>query len=546
MNAAEQFVKCLESEGVRYIFGVPGEENEALLFALEHSSIRFIPCRHEQGAAFIANVWGRLTGCAGVCLATLGPGATNLVTGIADANLDKAPVVAITAQGSMDRLHHESHQLLDVMNMFRPITKWNGSITAPEVVTEICRKAFKEAEYEKPGATHIELPEDIADMEMKALPTIDRRRVRRPGPDYKAINATLEQLKKAQKPLIIAGNGAIRKLASKHLTRFVKRLNIPVVSTFMGKGAVSDKADQSLHTMGLGFKDYVLEAVEQADLILTVGYDVAEYPPKNWNPTGDKPVIHIDFTPSEVYTHYHPVNEVVGDISGALWELNRQLSNDDLNFNDWYTPVRDRIREDLDSYTPDENDPFTVPSVLTQIRNILPDDGLLLSDVGTHKMWIARNYPTYEPNGCIISNGLASMGISLPGAIAAKLIDPDRKVIAAMGDGGFLMNAQELETARRLGVGFVTLVFNDNDYGLISWKQIQSRQRSVSTEIGNPDFTAFAESFGIRGYRPENWDDFNSTLKNALDHNELCLIEVPIDTSVNQELVEKLKTYWEQ
>ncbi len=546
MNVADQFVRCLESEGISYIFGVPGEENEALLFALEHSSVKFVPCRHEQGAAFIANVWGRITGNAGVCLATLGPGATNLITGVADANLDKAPLVAITAQGSMDRLHHESHQRLDIINMFRPITKWNSPVVSPETVTEVVRKAFKVAEHEKPGATHIELSEDIAEVELEAPNPIKRRRVRRPGPDYKATNSTLDYLKKAHKPLIIAGNGAIRKLASKHLTQFAQNHNIPVISTFMGKGAISDRLDQSLYAMGLGFKDYVIEAVEQSDLVITVGYDVAEYPPKKWNPDGDKTIIHIDFDPAEVYTHYHPVNEVVGDISGALWELNQKLSNDDLYYDSWYTPIRDRIREDLQSYEPDENDPFTVPSVLTQLRPILPDDGLVISDVGTHKMWIARNYPTYCTNGCLISNGLASMGISLPGAIAAKLIDPQRKVVAIMGDGGFMMNSQELETAKRLGVGFVVLVFNDNDYGLISWKQIQSQQRSVFTELGNPDFRSYAESFGINGYRPESWEELNHTIKNALDSDELCLIEVPIDTSVNQELVEKLKTYWEQ
>lgn len=545
MNVAELLVKCLETEGVTHIFGVPGEENEALLFALEPSSIEFVPCRHEQGAAFIANVWGRLTGKAGVCLSTLGPGATNLITGVADANLDKAPLVAITAQGGLDRLHNESHQRLDVVNMLRPITKWNGSITSPKVVSEVVRKAFKLAEMEKPGATHIELSEDMAEQEVPShLIPIKPREVRRPASDYKAVQRTLDLLDSAQKPLILAGNGAIRKRASKHLTEFVSRHNIPIVSTFMGKGAVSDGLDQSLFSIGLGFKDYVLEAVEQSDLILAVGYDIAEYPPQRWNPDGDKRIIHIDFDPAEIYTHYDPEIEVTGDISAALWELNEKLNNSNLDYTDWYKPVRQRIKDDINSYRLQEGDAFTVPGVLLELRDILDDDGLLISDVGTHKMWIARNYPTYCPNGCIISNGLASMGIALPGGLAADLLNHGRQIVSVMGDGGFMMNSQELETARRLGVGYVNIVFNDNDYGLISWKQQQHRERSVSTRIQNPDFKKYADSFGIPGYRPESLADLRLTLEQAINQKELCLIEVPISTHVNNELTEKLKTWW--
>lgn len=547
MNVAELMVKCLENEGVRMIFGVPGEENEELLFALENSSIEFVPCRHEQGAAFIANVWGRLTGDAGVCLSTLGPGATNLITGIADANLDKAPLVAITAQGGLDRLHNESHQYIDVVNMLRPVTKWNSSIQSPRVVTEVIRKAFKVAQTEKPGAAHLEISEDVAEAEaLEHLSPIKPKKVRRPAPDYKAISKTLGLLKNAEKPLVLAGNGAIRTRASKHLTQFVTTHNIPVVSTFMGKGAVSDRLDQSLITIGLGFKDYVLEAVEEADLILAVGYDIAEYPPQKWNPGADKKIIHIDFEPAEVYEHYGPEVEVVGDISGALWELNRSLEAESMDFNGWHRPIRERIREDINSYrlTGGQDEPFTIPGVLLELRDFLDDDALLISDVGTHKMWIARNFPTYCPNGCIISNGLASMGIALPGGIAASLVGENRQIVSAMGDGGFMMNSQELETAKRLGAGYINIVFNDNDYGLISWKQHQHRQRSVSTRIDNPDFRKYAGAFGIPGYRPDTLNELRSTLKNALDERELCLIEIPISTHVNNELTEKLDHYW--
>ena len=544
MTAAELFVKCLEAEGTRYVFGVPGEENEDLLFALDDSPIEFIPCRHEQGAAFMANVWGRLTGRAGVCLSTLGPGATNLITGVADAQLDKAPLVAITAQGGLTRLHHESHQQINIVNMFRPITKWNASITSPEIVCEVVRKAFKLAELEKPGATHIELPEDVAAQHVEAEP-IEPRRVRRPSADYRAVDRTIELLRQAKRPLVLAGNGAIRKLASKHLRSFVESHRLPVASTFMGKGAVSDHSEQSLLAIGLGFKDYVIEAVEQADLILTVGYDIAEYSPDHWNPEGDLPIVHIDFDAAEVYERYNPEVEVVGDISAAFWELNRRLAGENLGFDtEWYAPIRRRILADIAGYSLDDGTPFTIPGALNIIREVVADDGLLISDVGSHKMWIARNFPTGCAAGCIISNGLASMGIALPGGIAAALVDPERQVVAAMGDGGFLMNAQELETAKRLGVGFTVVVFNDNDYGLISWKQRRSRGRSVGTRIGNPDIVAFAESFGVAGYRPEGTAELRQVLKSTLGTGELAVVEIPVDAGVNNDLVEKLRSYF--
>lgn len=546
MKVSDLFVKCLENEDVKYVFGLPGEENEDLLFSLENSSIKFVPTRHEQGAAFMANVWGRITGRAGVCLSTLGPGATNLVTGVADANLDKAPLVAITGQGGLSRLHHESHQYLDTVNMFRPITKWNTAVNSPEAVSEIVRKAFKIAEYEKPGATHIELAEDIAKQEVrvrkKPLPA---ERVRRPGPDYKAINQTIELLKKSRRPLVIAGNGAIRKLASKHLTQFAEKYKIPVACTFMGKGAISDRMEQSLFSIGLGFRDYVIEAVEGADLIITFGYDIAEYAPERWNPKGEKKIIHIDFVPAEVYAQYKPLVEVVCNISGALWELEGKLKDTPLTFDtEWYRPIRRRILEDIESYNLSEGDSFTIPGTLNIIREIIDECGLLISDVGSHKIWIARNFPTYCPNGCIISNGLASMGISLPGAIAASLVDPQRQIIAAMGDGGFLMNSQELETARRLGVNFTSVIFNDNDYGMISWKQGITRGRSVSTRIGNPDFKAYAESFGITGFKPKNLKELRENLQRAITSKKLCVVEVPVDASVNHALFDKLKNYW--
>ena len=540
MKASDLVVRCLEAEGVKYVFGLPGEEIEDLLFSLEKSSIQFIPTRHEQGAAFMADVYGRLTGKAGVCLSTLGPGATNLITGIADAQLDKSPVVAITGQGSSQRLHKESHQYLDIVNMFRPIVKWNTSITNPKIIPEVVRKAFKLAEMEKPGATHFELPEDIAKLEVEAEP-IAPIRLRRPAPDYKALQRAIDLLKEASYPLVIAGNGAIRKLASKHLREFVRKTHIPVVSTFMGKGAVSDKDPHSLFAMGLKAKDYIICGVQRADLIITIGYDIAEYDPEIWNEGRDKRIIHIDFLPAEVYDHYQTEVEIVCDISATLWELNKRADEEGISFDDtWYLPLREAILDDIKSYEI-QDDRLTVPGTLNILRRIMHDTDILISDVGSHKVWIARNFPAYEPNSCIISNGLASMGIALPGGIAARLAHPDKRVVAAMGDGGFLMNSQEIETAKRLGLAFTMIVFNDNNYGLISWKQAAHTGRVFGTNIGNPDLKKYGESFGINAYTARNKAGLEKALNEAINSEGLSLVEVAIDPSEDMRLTRKLE-----
>jgi len=545
MKVSDLVVRCLEAEDVRFVFGLPGEETEDLLFSLEASKIEFVPCRHEQGAAFIADVWGRLTGKAGVCLSTLGPGATNLMTAVADANLDKAPLVAITAQGGLDRLHHESHQRLDIVQAFAPITKWNSAIYDPKVLPEIVRKAFRLAELEKPGATHIELAEDVARLEVSDdIRPLSPRLGPRPQAEQETIRQAVRLLRGASRPLIIAGNGAIREHASRALTRLAEEHGIPVVATFMGKGAISDRSPQSLFTIGTGFRDFVGEAVAAADLVFTVGYDIAEYAPDRWNPNGDKTIVHIDTAPAEVYGCYQAAVEAVGDIAATIAALTAQLSTAPLALDHgWYEPVQRRILRDIASYDL-KTTPFTVPGALNIIREALPDDGLLISDVGSHKVWIARNFPTYCPNGCIISNGLAAMGIALPGGIAAALAQPGRAIVAAMGDGGFLMNSQELETATRLGVGYTVVVFNDNDYGLISWKQDISRGRSTGTHIGNPDFKAYAESFGIKAQRPGSVSELRAAVAEAIGSRELRLIEIPVDPSVNRELVAKLRDFW--
>jgi len=544
MKASDLLVRCLEAEGVTHVFGVPGEENQDVLFSLEKSKIEFVPTRHEQGAAFIADVYGRLTGEAGVCLSTLGPGATNLLTGVADAHFDKAPLVAITGQGDSDRLHKESHQAINIVHMFEAVTKWNTSIRNPGIIHEAVRKAFKLAEMEKPGATHLELPEDIAKMEVEKQP-LTPTKLRRAAPDHKAIAGALALIKAAKRPLIIAGNGAIRKLASRHLREFVERTGIPVVHTFMGKGAVDEEHPLSLYTIGLAARDYVMCYVELADLVITVGYDIGEYAPENWNANKDKKVVHIDFTPAEVHDYYQPDAEVVADISATLWELNQQLEKEHITFDPGVVaPLKRRIVEDHESYTLKDKDALTVPGTLNVLRDLLAPGDILLSDVGSHKMWIARNYHAREPDTVIISNGLASMGIALPGGIAARIARPEKRVVAAMGDGGFLMNVQEIETAKRLGLGYVILVFNDNDYGLIRWKQEAKEGHHFGTALTNPDYLKLADSFGIRGYRPKTVPELKEQLKEAIDSQELCVVAVDIDPSENMKLSKKLDHNW--
>ncbi len=541
MKTSDLLIQCLEKEGVKYIFALPGEEIEDILFSLEKSSIKLIIVRHEQGAAFMANIWGRITGRAGVCLATLGPGATNLITGLADAHLDKSPVVAITGQGSIKRLHKESHQLVDIVNMFKPIVKWNTSIHDTHILSETVRKAFKLAQMEKPGVTHLEIPEDIAGLKTEGTPLVPKI-LRRSTPDYKAISESLKLLSSAKKPLIIAGNGAIRKLASKHLRLLVEKTGIPVISTFMGKGAISDKNPLSLCAMGLKAKDFPLYAIARSDLILTVGYDIAEYDPALWNPQ-KKPIVHIDFLPSEVYEYYDPTVEIIADISATLWELNKQLDKRQFKFEQqWFAPIRRAILNDFSQYELDDRHSFTVPGVLAILRRLIHDDDIVISDVGAHKIWIGRNFPVYNPGTCIISNGFASMGIAVPGGIAAKLACPEKNIIAVCGDGGFLMNSQEIETAKRIGVGYTILILNDNDYGLITWKQKTHVQKSFGTAINNPDFKKYAESFGISAFLPKTKKELEIALCHSIQSKEVNIVAVTIDPAENVRLSKKLNS----
>ncbi|WP_435334841.1 acetolactate synthase large subunit [Haloarchaeobius sp. TZWWS8] len=524
-TVAETLVTCLEREGVEHVFGLPGEELGDLLFAIRDSDIEFVPVRHEQGAAFMADVHGRLTGDAGVCMGTLGPGATNLLTGVADAQLDKAPLVALTGQGSLERVHKESHQMLDVPHVFGPVVKWNTTVSDPAVVAESVRKAFKLAETEKPGATHLEVPEDVAAEACDVDPLPNRERVRLPDPDEPSVERAARVLRDADRPLVLAGNGAVRAHAASSLRSFVEETELPVVETYMGKGAISDHDDHSLMTLDSGDDGETAAAVERADAVLAVGYDIAEHDPESWNPDRDKRVVHLDAEPAEVYAHYDPEVEIVADVERGLDALATAASGCAADA-DWYADARDAVLEAARE-RPDENDDFSVRGTVPLLREAMADEDVLVSDVGSHKMVLSQYFPTVEPNTFLVSNGLATMGIAVPGAVSADLaVDGD--VVAATGDGGFLMNAAELETASRLGCDFTVVVFQNDDYGLISEEQREERGESFGTHIGNPDLVTFGESFGLETYRPGSWAELGETLNEAVASDELSMVVVDV------------------
>ncbi|MEH2002554.1 MAG: acetolactate synthase large subunit [Nostoc sp.] len=539
MNTAELLVQCLENEGVQYIFGLPGEENLHVLEALKHSSIKFITTRHEQGAAFMADVYGRLTGKAGVCLSTLGPGATNLMTGVADANLDGAPLVAITGQVGTDRMHIESHQYLDLVAMFAPVTKWNKQIVRPSITPEVVRKAFKRSQSEKPGAVHIDLPENIAAMPVEGKP-LRKDSGEKTYASFASIRAAAAAICQAVNPLILVGNGAIRAHASDAVTQFATLLNIPVANTFMGKGVIPYTHQLALWSVGLQQRDFITCGFDNTDLVIAIGYDLIEFSPKKWNRDGEIPIVHIGVSPAEIDSSYIPNAEVVGDISDSLYEIlklaDRQGKPDPFGIS-----LRSEIRADYEQYAHDEGFPIKPQKLIYDLRQVMGPDDIVISDVGAHKMWMARHYHCHSPNTCIISNGFAAMGIAIPGALAAKLVHPQRKVVAVTGDGGFMMNSQELETALRVGTPFVTIIFNDGGYGLIEWKQENhfGKGNSAFVHFSNPDFVKFAESMGLKGYRVESALDLIPTLKEALAQDVPAVIDCPVDYRENHRFSQK-------
>ena len=548
MKASDLFVKCLENEGVEYIFGIPGEENADFMMSLSESKIKFVLTRHEQGAAFMADVYGRLTGKVGVCLATLGPGATNLVTGVANANMDRSRLLAITGQTDSHLLHKESHQNMDVITMFKPITKWNWSIRNPQNIPEIVRRAFKISLEEKPGAVHIELPQDIAKREAD-IPPIEPQPTYRSEANEKLIKQAAQIILEAKNPIIFLGNGCVRENASQHIRKFVKKTGIIAMNTFMGKGVVSDDSPLHLHTIGIKDADHALLAIKSADVVIAVGVDLVEYSPKNWNLNLDKKIIHIDFTPSEVYTYYRPIVEIVSDIEYAvdaiLDELEQQKKiHSELDIfprkeiPELFRKIIREVDERRDSFKDDMSFPIKPEKLVIDVRNALGENDIVLSDVGAHKLWISKIYKTYQPNTCIIPNGFCSMGFAFPGAIAAKIVHPDKNVVAMCGDAGFLMNIQELETAVRLKLGIITIVWCDLDLGMISMKQKNEFGKSVFTKFNNPEFIKLAESFGAVGFVVKSTEEFSKTLEDAKKiKGKPVIIAIDVDYSRNNVLL---------
>lgn len=532
MKASDLLVHCLEQEGIEYIFGVPGEENADFMVSLEQSKkIRFILTRHEQGAAFMAEIYGRLTGNPAGALGTLGPGATNLITGVADANMDRAPMLVLTGQGSTDRLHKESHQVMDVVGMFKPVTKWATTIVNPNTIPEIVRKAVRLSRTEKPGAVHIELPTDVASMVTKARPMTPRR-FRRPVPDDTIADQAFTMIREAQQPVIIAGNGCIRRRASKQLRRLCEKTGIGVINTFMAKGCVDMDADYCLFTIGLGSKDRISKAIDEADLVITLGFDMVEYRPRLWNPGKDKRILHADFLPAEIDEHYHPELELVGDLAHTLWMVNERIDKHGVPEYDFslQRECRSGMIGDFTENRDDRTEGAIRPQkALWDARQVMGPDDILLSDVGAHKMWIARYYQCHEPNTCLIPNGFCSMGFALPGAIAASIVYPDRRILAIAGDGGFLMNIQEMETATRIGSNIVVLVWEDHAYGLIAWKQQKEFGYHTDLAFGNPKWTTLAQAFGWQGHYVEKSTDLRDTLEAAFDEKGPSLVVIPID-----------------
>ncbi len=542
MQASDLLVKCLEEEGIEYIFGVPGEENADFMMSLEKSDkIQFILTRHEQGAAFMAEAYGRLTGNPAACLGTLGPGATNLITGVADSNMDRAPMLVITGQGATTRLHKESHQAMNVVEMFKPVTKWAVSISHQDNIPEITRKAVRLARTEKPGAVLIELPENIAHLQSDKKP-IKPVRFRRSVPELDSVKKVAAQIAQAKRPIIVAGNGCIRKRASASLRNLCELTGIGVISTFMGKGAVDLDSQQCLFTIGLGAKDLTACALDASDLIIMLGYDMVEYHPHLWNENADKNIVHIDFLPAEIDEYYNPQIELVGDLANTLDLLIEQLQGKDFGFDfSQQQAVRRDMLAELSEHKNDTTEGKIKPQkCLWDLRQALDANDILLSDVGAHKMWIARHYHCHQPNTCLIPNGFCSMGFALPGAIGASLVYPDRNIVAICGDGGFMMNVQEMETARRLNSNILVIVWEDGGYGLIEWKQDTEFGRHTQLDFGNPDWMQLAKAFGWQGYFVKNSANLADTLKQVLTEQGPRLVVLPIDYAENPKLTAKL------
>ncbi|AUW60391.1 acetolactate synthase large subunit [Sphingobium sp. SCG-1] len=536
-KASDLFIQCLEEEGCEYIFGVPGEENLDMLDSLSRSKIKLILTRHEQGAGFMAATYGRHTGKTGVCMATLGPGATNLVTAAAYAQLGGMPILMVTGQKPIKKSKQGRFQILDVVSMMGPITKYTHQLASADNIPSRVREAFRLAEEEKPGATHLEFPEDVADEHTDSAP-IKPSLARRPSADPKAVRAAVQMLEKAKSPILVIGAGANRKMTGRMLLQFVEKTGIPFLTTQLGKGVIDETHPKFLGCAALSAGDFVHRAVGAADLIVNIGHDVIEKPPFFMKNDGGCPVIHVSTRSAEVDPVYFPQVEVIGDIANAIWQM-----KEDIVPKGWacekmldYRKAEVAHTASLDS---DDRFPIFPPYLVRKVREAMPNDGIICLDNGVYKIWFARNYPARQQNTVLLDNALATMGAGLPSAMASAMVYPDRKVMAICGDGGFMMNSQEMETAVRLGLNITVLILNDGSYGMIRWKQANMGFEDFGLTYGNPDFVKYAEAYGATGHRVESAAHLAEVLKHTLDTPGVHLVDCPVDYADNDQILNK-------
>lgn len=535
MKASDLFVKALENEGVEFIFGVPGEENLDFLQSLKNSSIKLIVNRHEQGAGFMAATYGRLTGKPGVCLATLGPGATNLVTPAAYAQLGGMPMMMITGQKPIKKSKQARFQIIDVVDMMRPVTKYTKQIVNSNNIASQVREAFRIAIEEKPGAVHLEFPEDIAQEECEDL-VFDVVGHIIPKPDDRAVSKAVEMINKSKLPLLLIGAGANRKVTCDALGKFVDKTGIFFFTTQMGKGVIDERHQQYLGTAALSSNDFVHAAIDAADLIINVGHDVIEKPPF-FMKKGEKEVIHVNFSPAEVDPVYFPQLNVVGDITSSVNKLGEGIQIQDSWDFSFFKKIKKEVAGHLSKYFEDERFPMLPQRLINLLRNKLASQDIVTLDNGIYKLWFARNYTCHQPNTLLLDNALASMGAGLPSAMMAKILNPGKNVISVCGDGGFMMNSQEIETSVRLGLHLTVIILNDSAYGMIKWKQEDMGFEDFGLDYKNPDFVMYAESYGAKGHRPENDSDFQKILEECLNTPAVHLIDLPVDYSLNHPIL---------
>ncbi len=542
MKASDLLLECLAMQGVNIMYGVPGEENADIMISLLQNPIRFITCAHEQTAAFMAEMHGRLTGIPGICLATLGPGATNLMTGVAQANLDGAPLIALVGQAETKRLHKISHQNINSIEMFKPITKWSTTILSADVIPEVIAKAFKIATSGRPGAVMIELPEDIAKLETDAKPIHKTEFINQQEASSQQIDDFLKLLSQSKKPLLLLGDGATRTESDVPVREFLKKTDLYAAYTFMGKGAVSNLYERSLHCVGLGLKDIALNAFEEADLVICVGYSMVEWSPANWNIGCEKTIVHLDAAPAEIDQHYLPTLELVGSIPQILQQINAKLGAQQSKKEPYFAAIQQKTEEDIRSFSDDDGFPMKPKRILKDIRDVLANEDILVSDVGAHKMWVARQYGARQSKTCFISNGFCSMGGSLAGAMEAKRLYPQKRVIALCGDGGFIMSNQALFTGVTEKIPYVVVVWEDQQYGLIKWKQEMHYHTHSHTELHHRDLTGFAQAIGCNAKKIQQSNELVPALKWAFaNKNAPTVLVVSVDYSENMKLFHHLQ-----